>query len=319
MNVKDLKSGDHLEGMQLLINDLKSCVSNAGKRYFNMTLQDYTGKIDAKKWEILPGDEDVFVIGNVVSFSGEVNLYNNGLQLKVLSGEIIPSSQIDITRFVQNAPEETKSLQAELRSFVNSIEDHDLHLIVASLLNDNKNAYLTYPAAARNHHAYGSGLLYHSVCMSRLASEIAKLYPTLNRDLLISGTILHDLGKVKELSGAVATQYTTEGKLIGHLVIASEMIDEKAKELGINSEQIILLKHMMLSHHGKLEYGAAKLPETKEALALSMIDDFDAKMEILRIAYEDVKPGEWTSRILALDGRNFYNSYFVNQQKKDER
>ncbi len=315
MNICDLKSGDHVENAQFLISDLKMCVSNAGKQYYNMTLQDNTGKIDAKKWEILPDDQNIFVMGNVVNFKGEVNLYNNSLQFKVLAGEVVPTAHIDIARFVQNAPESEKSLETELRGFVSSIVDHDLHAIVAALLNDNKSAYLSYPAAAKNHHAYASGLLYHSVSMTRLADQICKLYPTLNRDLLISGTILHDLGKVKELTGVIATQYTTEGRLIGHLVIASELIDEKAKELNIHSEQILLLKHMMLSHHGKLEFGAAKLPETKEALALALIDDFDAKMEILRIAYEGVEPGEWTSRILALDGRNFYNSPFVCEKK----
>ncbi len=315
MNICDLKSGDHIENAQFLISDLKMCVSNGGKQYYNMTLQDNTGKIDAKKWEIFPGDEDVFVIGNVVNFKGEVNLYNNSLQFKVLSGEVVPTTHIDIARFVQSAPEAEKSLENDLRAFVSSIKDHDLHMIVAALLNDNKNAYLSYPAAAKNHHAYASGLLYHSVSMTRLADQVCKLYPALNRDLLISGTILHDLGKVKELTGLIATQYTTEGRLIGHLVIVSELIDEKAKELNIHSEQILLLKHMMLSHHGKLEYGAAKLPETREALALAMIDDFDAKMEILRIAYEGVAPGEWTNRIMALDGRNFYNSPFVSPKK----
>ncbi len=316
MNIKDLKSGDHLEGCQFLVDEVRVCVSNAGKQYYNMTLQDSSGKLDAKKWDIVAGDENIFVAGNVVSFRGDVNLYNNGLQLKVLSGNVVPSEQIDITKFVQSAPETEKSLEEELDSFISSIEDHDLRLIVSSLVEDNKNAFLTYPAAARNHHAYANGLLYHSVSMTRLANAICNLYPLLNRDLVISGTLLHDLGKIKELSGVVATQYTIEGKLVGHLVIATEMIDKKANELGLQSEQILLLKHMMLSHHGKLEYGAAKLPETKEALALAMIDDFDAKMEILRIAYKDVKPGEWTSRILALDGRTFYNSYFqINRTK----
>ncbi len=313
MNIKELKSGDHLEGCQFLVDDVRICVSNAGKQYYNMTLQDNSGKLDAKKWDIFPGDENIFVAGNVVSFRGDVNLYNNGLQLKVLSGNVVPSEQVDITKFVQSAPETEKSLKEELDAFISSIEDHDLQLIVSSLVEENKNAFFTYPAAARNHHAYANGLLYHSVSMARLANAICNLYPLLNRDLMISGTLLHDLGKIKELSGVVATQYTAEGRLLGHLVIVSEMIDEKANELDLHSEQILLLKHMMLSHHGKLEYGAAKLPETKEALALAMIDDFDAKMEILRIAYKDVKPGEWTSKILALDGCIFYNSFFTSK------
>ena len=317
MNVSDFKSGDHLEEVQLLLDEIRVCVSNTGKQYYNLVFQDNTGKIDAKKWEVVPGDENIYVPGNILRVRGDVNLYNNALQLKVISAMPVSANEVDLTRFVLSAPEDKKRLEAELRSFVYSIKDNDLHTLVAALLNDYKKDYLNYPAATKNHHAYGSGLLYHSVCMTRLADQICKLYPTLNRDLLISGTILHDLGKVKELSGVVATQYTVEGKLIGHLVIASELIEEKAKELNIDSEQVILLKHMMLSHHGKLEFGAAKLPLTKEAFALAMIDDFDAKMEILRLAYENVEPGEWTAKINALDNRSFYNSFFTSNVDKE--
>ncbi len=316
MNIKDLKSGDHIESMQFLISDVKNCVSNNGKQYYNLVLQDSSGKIDAKKWEIVPGDENIYVPGNIVMIRGEVNLYNNSLQIKVLSGNVVPKEQSDASRFVQSAPENETALKEELDKFVSSIEDEDLHLLVSSLIYENIDAYLSFPAATKNHHAYAHGLLYHSVCMTRLANAICNLYPFLCRDLVISGTLLHDLGKIKELSGVVATQYTVEGKLMGHLVIASEMIDEKARELGLKSEQILLLKHMMLSHHGKLEFGAAKLPETKEAVALAMIDDFDAKMEILSEAYKDCEIGGWTSRILAFDGRTFYNSPFAATEKK---
>lgn len=315
MNIKDLKSGLHLDGAQFLIGEVKNCVSNSGKPYLNISLQDNTGKLDAKKWEVLPGDENIFVAGNVVSLKGDVNLYNNALQFKILSGEVVPAEMVDVSKFVESAPASYEELKKDLDAFVDSIEDKDIHLLLSSLIKENENAYLTYPAAAKNHHAYANGLLFHSVSMARLADQIVKLYPSLNRDLLIAGTLLHDLGKVKELSGVVATSYTTEGRLMGHLVIASEMIDRKAKELGLESEQILLLKHMMISHHGKLEFGAAKLPETREALALSIIDDFDAKMEMLRMAYQNVAPGEWTPRIMALDGRNFYNAYFVNEKK----
>ncbi len=311
MNIKDLKNGDHIESMQFLIDDVKACVSNNGKQYYNLTLQDNTGKIDAKKWEIAPGDENVFAAGNIVSIRGDVNLYNNGLQLKVLGGDLVPSNQADMSKFVLSAPENEAALKEELERFVSSIEDKELHSLVSSLIYEHVDAYLLYPAATKNHHAFAHGLLYHSICMTRLANAICNLYPHLNRDLIISGTLLHDLGKVRELSGVVATQYTVEGKLMGHLVIASEMIEEKARELKLEGEQILLLKHMMLSHHGKLEFGSAKLPETKEAVALAMIDDFDAKMEILDEAYKNVKPGEWTSRVLAFDGRSFYNSPFT--------
>lgn len=317
MYIKDLKSGDHIEGMQFLIDDVKSCVSNNGKQYYNLVLQDNSGKIDAKKWEVVPGDENIFSPGNIVSIRGDVNLYNNALQLKVLGGSLLPPNQADTDKFVISAPENASALKEELDKFVSSIEDSNLHLLVSTLIYENIDAYLLYPAASKNHHAYAHGLIYHSVCMSRVANAICNFYPFLNRDLLISGALLHDLGKIKELSGVVATQYTLEGKLMGHLVIASEMIEKKANELKLKSEQILLLKHMMISHHGKLEFGAAKLPQTKEAVALAMIDDFDAKMEILAEVYKDVEPGEWSSRVLSFDGRTFYNSPFTSKNGKE--
>ncbi len=315
MSIKDLKSGDHVDGQAFLIGEVKTCVSNAGKQYFNITLQDSSGKIDGKKWEISPDDLAIFSPGNIVLVKGDVNLYNNALQLKILSGELA-SEDMDVSEFVEQAPKDEKSLRQKMIDYVKSIKDPDLYSLTSSLLKDNSKAYLRYPAATKNHHAYASGLLYHSICMADLADSICKLYPSLNRDLMISGTLLHDLGKIKELTGLIATQYSTEGKLIGHLVIAAELVSEKAKELNLDSEQILLLEHMLISHHGKLEFGAAKLPETQEALALAMIDDFDAKMEMLRIAYENVAPGEWTGRINALDGRTFYNSFFTNKTGK---
>ena len=168
--------------------------------------------------------------------------------------------------------------------------------------------FLDYPAAVKNHHEFYHGLIFHTVSMCEIADFIASHYEDINRDLLISGCILHDIGKVVELSGPVATKYTDEGNLLGHLTIGMSIVREAAEKLNIKSEVPMLLEHMILSHHGKLEFGAAVLPSTKEALLLSMIDDMDAKMMMLEKAYENVKEGEYTERLFALDNRAFYKS-----------
>ena len=148
--------------------------------------------------------------------------------------------------------------------------------------------------------------------MCEVAEFCAKHYPFLNYDLLISGCLLHDIGKVIELSGPIATKYTEEGNLLGHLTIGMSIVKEVADRLNIKSEVPTLLEHMILSHHGKLEFGAAVLPLTPEALILSMIDDMDAKMMMLEKALKDVKEGEYSDRLFALDNRTFYKSKVKN-------
>ena len=151
-----------------------------------------------------------------------------------------------------------------------------------------------------------SGLLYHTLCMADMASLIASYYDNIDRDILITGVLLHDVGKVVELSGPIATKYTLEGKLLGHISIMAAEIRRVARELNINSETPILLEHMILSHHGSKEFGSPVLPLTREAVILHFVDDLDSKMNILDKAYADVEEGEFTQRIMPMDGRAFY-------------
>jgi len=169
---------------------------------------------------------------------------------------------------------------------------------------------LVFPAASKNHHDYASGLLDHVVSMLRLGKAICDLYPTLNKDLIYSGIILHDIGKVKELSGPIATTYTIEGNLLGHISIMVDEIGQAAKELEIDGEEVTILKHIVLSHHGKEEWGSPKKPMIQEAEILHYIDNVDAKMNMLTRALSKTKPGEFTERLFALDNRSFYKPTF---------
>ena len=163
-----------------------------------------------------------------------------------------------------------------------------------------------YPAASKNHHEYVSGLAYHTYGMLKVAESFCTLYPTLNKDLLYSGITLHDLGKTIELSGPVVPEYTLEGKLLGHISISNAMIKETADKLHIEGEEVTLLQHMILAHHGKNEYGSPVLPQIKEAEILYLIDNIDARMAMMDKALETVEYGKFTKRVFSLENRALY-------------
>lgn len=305
--IKDLVEGTVLDSVSFLIKDAIKIDRDTGS-YMNLVLQDSTGTIDAKKWKATDEDAKLLEPGKVIILSGRVNTYMDKMQL-IIDRYFVTNEQ-NPEEFCMISPIPFDELNEKFRNFVRSVKVNDLKMILNEVFRRYSMQFLAYPAAVKNHHEFYHGLLHHSVSMCEIADSIASHYKDVNRDLLISGCLLHDIGKLFELSGVVATKYTTEGNLLGHLTIGMSLIREIAKELDIKSDYPILLEHMILSHHGKLEYGACVLPETREALLLSMIDDMDAKMMILDKAYNGVKKGEYTERIFALDNRSFYKGNF---------
>jgi len=303
--IAELKDGDHVYG-QFLVADVKKGVTSNSKSYLTVSFQDATGLIEAKCWDYDPEDAETYVIGNIVNVEAEVISYKDALQMKILAGERLLATDIDFSRFVPSAPVPKKELEAKLEKYLSSFKNPDVATLTNYLVKKFRVAFLDWPAAVRNHHNYVSGLLYHSLTMADLAEKVCEIYPSLNRDVLVAGTLIHDIGKTIELSGPVATQFTLEGKLIGHISIMQAEVREAAHELKMSGEIPVLLEHMVLSHHGIPEYGSPVMPLTREALALSMIDDMDAKMMILDKAYEGVAPGEFTQKIFTMDDRYFY-------------
>lgn len=313
MMIKDLADGMHVKS-QYLIASVAKCVTTAGKNYLNITLQDSSGTIEGKKWDILPDDLNIFLVGNIIAIEGEVLNYRDHLQMKVLNGTLLDKDNIDVTLFVPSSPVSEEQLEKELYSFLDSLHEGDLKTLTTYLINKFHDAYVVYPAAVRNHHAFSSGLLYHSISMARMAEGICKLYPEINRDFVIAGALIHDLGKTIELSGPVATKYTDEGKLLGHISIMAGEIRMAAEKLNITGETPMLLEHMILSHHSKPEFGSPIPPLTREAFVLASIDDFDAKMNVILKAEENVNPGEWTERIFAMDNHSFFLPKYENNK-----
>lgn len=305
--IKDLQERDDASGTYLVKEATK--IDRGNDPYINIVLQDGSGLCDAKKWHATDEDLEVLEAGNLIDIVGEMLSYKGKKQIRIDSFKLSTSKEA-LEEYLVPSPIPVEELVTKFRGYVKSVSTPELKTILNEVFKRYYNQFIDFPAAVKNHHEFYHGLIYHTVFMCDVAEQLSKIYKNVNRDLLISGCILHDIGKVKELSGPLATKYTTEGNLLGHLSIGMSIISEIAHENNIQGDYPILLEHMVLSHHGKLEYGSCVLPMTREALLLSMIDDLDSKMMILDKAYEGVKEGEFTDRIFALDNRSFYKGEF---------
>lgn len=303
--IKDLKENERIVCDFLIINSSRGA-TNAGSPYFNLTFQDASGSIEARKWEVAEGDDDVFAVGNIVSVEADVIKYKSVFQLKILKGKRLKEEDIIVTNFIPSAPVPQNVLSKKLMGYLGEIEDKDIKRVIEEILRRDYNKILTYPAASRNHHEYASGLLHHIVGMLDCMSAISKIYPSLDKDYLYAGTILHDLGKLVELSGPVVFKYTTKGKLLGHISIMSSTLSEICRILDVSDEKCTILQHLVLSHHGQQEFGSPVSPLIKEAEVLSIIDNLDARINMIDKALSEVQEGEFTPRIMPLEGRSFY-------------
>lgn len=306
MKINTLKENDRVEAIFLLGNVNKGKTSN-GADYLSLLLQDSSGEIDAKLWQVTPEQLQAVKNGAFALINGNVISYRNKLQLKVEKLELVDQTKVNMDDFVKKAPVEIKDLRNELQQYIYKIDNGIINKVVSLLIKKYEQDLLVYPAAARIHHAYQGGLLHHVVSMLKVADALINLYPELDKNYLYAGIILHDLGKIEELNGVVATEYTLKGKLIGHISIIYSQIHDIACELGVeDSEEVILLEHIVLAHHGKLEYGSPVLPLTREAEVLTFIDNLDARMNSLARELDNIEPGDFTPKLFALENRSFY-------------
>lgn len=303
--ISELNDGMHISGQYLVASSAK-CVNNVGAAYLNLELKDSSGSINAKKWEVSLQDEEIFKVGNVVSIEGEVLKYKESLQIKILSAEAVDPNDIDVVKFIKQPPVSKEELIKRFNAHVESIKNEDCRKILDYLIKRLSPKIFEYPAAVSVHHDYASGLLMHTVSMADHGVYFANYYKDVDKDILLTGILLHDLGKTIEFEGPIIYKYSLEGRLLGHISLMVSEIRRAAEGLKINSEVPLLLEHMVLSHHGLIEFGSPVLPMTKEALLLSMIDNIDSKMVIVEKALEGVKPGEFSSKVFPLDNRFIY-------------
>ena len=307
-SVCQLQKDMRFEGF-LLVRSAEKRKDVKGNDYVDMNLTDRTGEINCKIWNWVP-DTEAPETGSAVKVRGTVQEYNGRLQLRVEKWrEATPEDPVDMSQLVPCAPRKPEDMMAEIREAVNSFRSENLRKLTEGMLELAGGDLSWFPAAQRMHHAERSGLLHHTTDMLRLAEAMLKIYPWLNRDLLLAGVIIHDLGKIEEMrsdkTGNV-TDYTRDGQLLGHLVRGITNLNRVAEETGVTGESVVLLEHMLLSHHGESEYGSPKPPMFAEAEALHWIDIMDARMNTMKTATDKTPAGAFSERIPSLERRVYH-------------
>lgn len=283
-----------------------------GEPYLALTIGDRTGQLEAKMWDNVEDAIDAFEQDDFLKIKGLINKYKNRFQLTIHKVRRLGDSEIDFTDYLPKTSKNIDDLWKSLNEFVETFKDAHLKLLIRAFLDDPEiaEAYRSAPAAKTLHHAYIGGLLDHVVSLFRSCDLVSRNYPQINRDLLLAGAFLHDIGKIHELTYQRSFTYTTRGQLLGHMIIELEMLKEKVQLVpGFPSELGTLLEHMIISHHGQYEFGSPKLPMFPEALMLHYLDDLDSKMESMRAHFEREADLEspWTSYNGSL-GRPLLNS-----------
>ena len=307
--ITDLHEGDQVQGIYLC-KSKKTCQKATGKSYYALSLQDKTGILDARVWNLTSGisnfnDLDyVFVKGKVVFFQNALQLHIDQLRI-AQEGEYLPEDYVPVSE------QGISAMYEELTGIINSMENVPLKELVQSFfLNDPefKKKFCAHSAAKNIHHSFQGGLLEHTLGVVRICNFMAEQYSVINRDLLLSAAMFHDVGKLKEISTFPENDYTDDGQLLGHLIIGVEMLNERIATMGNFPPKLASqLKHCILAHHGSLEYGSPKVPATVEALALSLADLTDARLETMT---ETLRSGdnkmEWIG----------YNRYFESNIRR---
>lgn len=322
--IKDLQEGqEFIDFFIVRASDIK--VGANGKKYVDLSLGDKTGDLTAKKWDVSPSEEPALLAitaGDIVKIKASVTIFRDAKQLRVTRiRKAKPEDGLSNMDFVKSAPESGESMYQSILHRAENIKDPDLRIMSTSILSRNKEKLLYYPAAARNHHAEMSGLLWHIKRMIMHGDYLVMVYPFLNPDLLTAGVIFHDIEKLTEIQSnelGISDGYSFEGKMIGHLVQGVKVIDNLARELGVSEEKSILLQHMSISHHFEPEFGSPKKPMFPEAEALHYLDVMDAKMYDVEEAINQVKPGEFSDRIWSMDNRSMYKATFAYNESENE-
>lgn len=310
MNFNTIDDNGRVEGF-CIVKSVEKKTSSKGDVYLDFTLGDSSGEINAKLWRYIPAEHGEYKAQDIVKVRGTVSQYNGSDQLRI---ERIRTSfdgdNVKIEDLVRSVGYSGEEMFDELLSLADGFSDNDLKTVVTAILSDNKEKLIYFPAAFKLHHAVRGGLLMHTLSIVRLCESVCKIYPFVDRELLISGAILHDISKLEEFSVGelgIAEGYTIEGNLLGHLAMGAAKVDQYAKQLNISRKTSVLLQHMILSHHGEPEFGAAVRPMFIEAEILSELDLLDSRIYEMREAVSSVKPDEFSGRMWALNDRKLYN------------
>ena len=294
-----------------LIKTAEKKVNVKGAAYLDLMLCDKKGEISGKLWDYSELTHGVYEAGDLVKIRGSVTQFNGNDQLRIdRIRKVNASDGVDVSDFVPTAEYPGEMMLGQIMNVISSVKDDELKHLTYALVKDREKDILYWPAAFKLHHAMRGGLLYHTLSIIKLCEGVCLIYPAVDRDLLMCGAIVHDLCKIDEFdisTAGLVTGYSVKGELLGHLVMGAMKIGEKAKELGISEDKAMLLQHMVISHHGEPDFGAAVRPMFLEAEILSQLDKLDATINEITSVVGDLPDGEFSQRQWALDNRKLYN------------
>jgi 3'-5' exoribonuclease len=309
--VEQIRERDWVES-PFLVRDKIMAMAKNGKPYMTLKLIDRTGEVEGRIWDRVDDFAARFERDDFIRVRAKASVYLGKMQLIIQDLERVPEEEVELADFLPMAPRDREEMIGELRSRVAELSDPHLRALMESFLADPGflARYTTAPAAKAMHHVYIGGLLEHSLAVAALVEDVCGRYPGLDRDLLVAGALLHDVGKTSELSYHRSFDYTDDGKLLGHIVIGVEMVQDRIRGIDDFPPRLAtLLKHLLLSHHGQYEFGSPKRPKTLEAVILNFLDDLDSKINGVRthIEREPDSPSSWTSYHRLYD-RYFYKA-----------
>lgn len=306
--IKDFNPTDKAT-LILRLSDIQIKKTTANADYASMLGFDGTDLIEVKIWKLNDEHKQVLKNGEIYEVSGQMKDYQGKMQFNVSDIKIIEedSEEIDRREFYEYAKYSEDFLKENIVNYINKIDNLVIKKLVFTILKTYYNDFFIHPAAMSMHHNYFSGLAYHVYSMLKISDAYLELFPYLNKSLVYGGIILHDIGKIVELSGPKGTEYTKEGNLLGHISIGSNIIYNTAFQLQVEkTEEVIALQHIILSHHGYLEYGSPKEPLIAEAALIFMLDFSDSRLAAIEKEVVELEKGTYTNPILAFDRKSFY-------------
>ncbi len=310
--IGQLRTDDEIQDF-FMVKAIAIKIGSNKKQYLDLVLCDKTGELTGKKWDVadaeLPALNEIGE-GDIIKIKGSVTEWNGMRQLRVLKiRKSVPEDNVELMDYIKSAPEKAADMYRFIVEKAGEMQDDDLKRLCLRVLEDHQEKLMYYPAAAKNHHAELAGLLYHMKRMLMTAERVCEVYTNLNKDLVAAGVILHDIEKLNEIDAdtmGMASGYSFEGQLLGHLVQGIKSIDRLAEELGIGREKTVMLEHMILSHHYEPDFGSPKKPLFPEAEILHYLDMIDARMYDMQEALDATFPGEFSDRVWTLDNRRLY-------------
>jgi len=311
--VSDINERDQVETIFLVREKINAMAKN-GKPYMTLKLMDRSGEIEARVWDRVDHLSAQFERNDFILVNGKTSVYLGKMQLVVQDLRRIEENLVNLGDFLPVTSRSQEEMRQELDRLLDTLSDPHVAALLRGFFDDPEffARYRKAPAAKGMHHVYLGGLLEHSLAVAALACDIGARYPQVNRDLLIAGAMLHDVGKVEELSYQRSFDYTDEGKLLGHIIIGVQMVEDRVRAIPDFPEELsMMIKHLLLSHHGQYEFGSPKRPKFLEAVVLNFIDDLDSKINGIQshIDKEPAREGNWTSY------HRLYDRYFYKGKK----